>query len=368
MSSQGNPSTSNEGSGAGSSASSPSPGKGGKFLEMMQKRILAEQQHQQPLPPSSTGIEQNPQGHPQNLSNPQVSMGDAMIQPQLQQPPPAPGPQATLDPTSTKHSPISRPKGKDFAAMSSRGPIPNMSSQIQPSQMQQQQQIPPSPPPTGKPKGKDFGAMASRMPLPTPMAAAVQSQPSIVQSSSSKDQAAQVARAVQMQAEARAAAGLPPLTKPSKFFRNCCSTVAFHRFHVMIVRQRFVYSDAPFFDRIYSCNVSNYVSFKHTKSTSKYATSAAATATATSAICRDGKHATSSPAEPPNSAAAATTTTASPIASVESSICFLWTPTISTTAPEPTTLFFPSQSNVWERNGPDARPAISITKYQYQQQ
>ena len=201
---------------------SPSPGKGGKFLELMQKRILAEQQQVQ-QPSSGIGTEPNAQADfPQN----EPITGSAV----LQQPPSiADAPIGAADSSTEKHLPISRPKGKDFATMSSRGPIPSILSQPQPPQqppqMQiqppqlQQQQISTSAPPAGKSKGKDFSAMASRMavpiPAPVPAPAPLHSQP-MIQNPIANDQAAQVARAAQMQAEARAAAGLPPLNKPSK--------------------------------------------------------------------------------------------------------------------------------------------------------
>lgn len=224
MSASENP-TNNEGSGA-----SPSPGKGGKFLELMQKRIMAEQQQQQlQQPPSGSGTEPNTQVSNQNQTHSQPVAGGAMLQQQqLQQTPSIAGaPIAVIDTSIAKQLPVSRPKGKDFATMSSRGPIPNILSQPQPPQqppqMQiqppqlQQQQISTSAPPAGKPKGKDFSAMASRMavPLPAPAPAPLHSQP-MIQNPIANDQAAQVARAAQMQAEARAAAGLPPLSKPSK--------------------------------------------------------------------------------------------------------------------------------------------------------
>ena len=211
----------NEGSGA-----SPSPGKGGKFLEMMQKRIMAEQQQQQLQQPSSgTGAEPTAQV---NNQNPTYTQPSAMVQPPPQQPPSIAGaPIGVIDTSAAKQVPMARPKGKDFATMSSRGPIPNILSQPQPPQqppqMQiappqlQQQQISSSAPPAGKPKGKDFSAMASRMavPLPAPAPTPLHSQP-MIQNPIANDQAAQVARAAQMQAEARAAAGLPPLSKPSR--------------------------------------------------------------------------------------------------------------------------------------------------------
>jgi hypothetical protein len=78
--------------------------------------------------------------------------------------------------------------------MSARGPRVSPTELSQPAPVQQPQQ-PMAGAVSGKPKGKDFSVMASRM---TPA-----------------DSAAQVARAAQMQAEARAAAGLPPLSKPS---------------------------------------------------------------------------------------------------------------------------------------------------------
>ena len=216
---------SNEGSGA-----SPSPGKGGKFLELMQKRIMAEQQQQQQQPSSGPGTEPNAQVQNQNQVHNQLATGGAILQ---QQPPPetAGAPIGVVD---TKQLPISRPKGKDFATMSSRGPIPSILSQPQqPSQMQiqqpqiQQQQISTSAPPAGKPKGKDFSAMASRMAVPIPApapAAPLHSQP-MIQNPIANDQAAQVARAAQMQAEARAAAGLPPLSKPSKWDATCATKI-----------------------------------------------------------------------------------------------------------------------------------------------
>ena len=218
-------SNSNEGSGA-----SPSPGKGGKFLELMQKRIMAEQQQQKQQPSSGPGTEPNAQVQNQNQVHNQLATDGAILQ---QQPPPvAAG--APIGVVDTKQLPISRPKGKDFATMSSRGPIPSILPQPQqPSQMQiqqpqiQQQQISTSAPPAGKPKGKDFSAMASRMAVPIPApapAAPLHSQP-MIQNPIANDQAAQVARAAQMQAEARAAAGLPPLSKPSKWDATCATKI-----------------------------------------------------------------------------------------------------------------------------------------------
>lgn len=211
--------------------SSASPGKGGKFLELMQKRIMAEQQQQQQQqqPSSGTGTEPTAaQVHHQSQSYNQPTVGGSMMhQTQQQQSTIAGAPVGGGDSSTTKQVPMSRPKGKDFATMSSRGPIPSILTQPQPpqqpSQMQiqpphlQQQQISTSAPPTGKPKGKDFSAMASRMaapvPIPTP------APPPMMQNTAAVDQAAQVSRAAQMQAEARAAAGLPPLSKPSKWLQ-----------------------------------------------------------------------------------------------------------------------------------------------------
>jgi hypothetical protein len=225
----------NEGSGA-----SPSPGKGGKFLELMQKRMMAEQQQQQQQQqqPSSGigGKEPNAPVSNQNQTHSQTMADGVLLQQQPHHPQSITGTQtgvADASNATTAQLPHSRPKGKDFAAMSSRGPIPSMHSQpqtqppqqtsqvpIQPPQLQQQQ-ISSSAPPTGKPKGKDFSAMASRMavplpaPAPAPAPTPLHSQP-MMQKPISNDQAAQIARAAQMKAEARAAAGLPPLTKPSK--------------------------------------------------------------------------------------------------------------------------------------------------------
>ena len=210
---------SNEGSGA-----SPSPGKGGKFLELMQKRIMAEQQQQQPPQPS--GAEPNAatlnQSHQPSMSG----STDALQQQPQQQNPMVGAPTGVTDSSTAAQPSMSRPKGKDFATMSSRGPVPSALSQpqppqmpIQPSQQQPlQQQISTSIPTSGKPKGKDFSAMASRMAVPAPASVApLQSQPPMIPNPVvPSNQAAQVARAAQMQADARAAAGLPPLSKPSK--------------------------------------------------------------------------------------------------------------------------------------------------------
>lgn len=185
-----------------------SPGKGGKSLEMMQKRLQMEQQQQ--VASQHAVQSQSPQ-----------PMGQQPAQQQHQVPP------------------ISRPKGKDFSAMASRmSQQPQQQPPSQPQQVTQDQQsqpqssphvvpgsyldmqqrqhvilaqssqIPQSSPPVqqqhhltlqhqqtiNRPKGKDFSAMASRMPQP-----AVQD----------------TDRAAQMQAAARAAAGLPPLDQPT---------------------------------------------------------------------------------------------------------------------------------------------------------
>ena len=166
----------------GGPSNSKSPGKGGKSLQLMQQRLQSQQ---------ATATTQNPPAQAPAPTAPSAS------------PPSASPPVVSTSPSA------GRPKGKDFAAMSARAPL-RTAPQIAP---------PPSASPPagsqqsapvmmqggpGKPKGKDFSAMASRMGAPPP---AVQITPA--------QQSAQAARAAQMQAAARAAAGLPPLERPT---------------------------------------------------------------------------------------------------------------------------------------------------------
>ena len=189
-----------------------SPGKGGKSLELMQQRLMAQSQQQ--------------------------GTGDATA------PATAPDPAATAPAASA--AALSRPKGKDFAAMSARAPkaTPAPSPPSAPS---------PATAAPSRPKGKDFSAMASRMggppppqqqqppiqqqqPIAMPPQPPQQQQPHSVQQpqhvmhhqSQQQQRPAQPhtqqangptpqerARAAQMQAAARAAAGMPPLKEPT---------------------------------------------------------------------------------------------------------------------------------------------------------
>jgi hypothetical protein len=166
----------------GGNAAAPSPGKGGKFLEMMQKRLQAEQ-----LPPQA--METDPPAE-QQVTQPS---GDSNVSHHSSEVPP-------VD-TAAPSQQIAKPKGKDFASMSARGPRISPTSLSQPLAPPVQPPQPMAGAVSGKPKGKDFSVMASRMTPADPGAA-------------------QVARAAQMQAEARAAAGLPPLSKPSTFLAH----------------------------------------------------------------------------------------------------------------------------------------------------
>jgi transcription initiation factor TFIID subunit 12 len=163
-------------------------GSPGKSLEMMQKKLQQQQQLQ------GAPVQQQQQGG---------------TPPATQQPAPAPA-------VAPQGSPGSKPKGKDFGAMAARvrgSPVAG--------QPPQQQQYPtstiPAPSPPSKPKGKDFSAMASRMGAPPPQVPPQQQQQQ--QQQQQMQQQLQpvdaASRAARMQAEARAAAGLPPLERPT---------------------------------------------------------------------------------------------------------------------------------------------------------
>lgn len=111
-------------------------------------------------------------------------------------PPGGPGQQPTTQAAAaTSAAPPGRPKGKDFAAMAmnakaSSPPAPAPAPPTAPTTAS------PAPVAPNRPKGKDFSAMANRMPQ----------QPV---------HPLDPDRAAKMQAEARAAAGLPPLVQPT---------------------------------------------------------------------------------------------------------------------------------------------------------
>lgn len=154
-----------------------SPGKGGKSLQLMQQRMQAHSQEQQQPPPQQ--IEEQQQ--PQQQSHVQV--------PQQQQQP------TSQSASASQTSPSSRPKGKDFAAMSARNHRPSESEPALEAAAPNQ-----TAPQGSRPKGKDFSALSNRMgnQQPQPMT-----------------QEQQQLRAAQMQNAARAAAGLPPLVHPT---------------------------------------------------------------------------------------------------------------------------------------------------------
>ncbi|GKY94056.1 hypothetical protein MPSEU_000372200 [Mayamaea pseudoterrestris] len=192
-----------------SSPSGKSPGKGGKSLDQLRKAqtTSGEGSSNQPTvdsQPNSTSDNDSSQLHPSPLAS-------------------------------------SRPKGKDFASLSARQP---------PLPPQAQQELPaittPAPtivphmqqgPTGGKPKGKDFSQMASRMGPPPvlqqpPQLQSLQAQQQPQQQlhyqpppmppqqqhyeRSASDSSQYAARAAHMQAAARAAAGMPPLDRPSQ--------------------------------------------------------------------------------------------------------------------------------------------------------
>jgi transcription initiation factor TFIID subunit 12 len=141
---------------------SPTGGKGGKSLQ----RLMAQQQEQQP---------------------PQPVPAEAVVAVAPPQP-----------------SPLGRPKGKDFSAMAARAP-PRPSEPLDAPAPPQQQSA--SSPLSAKPKGKDFSAMASRMGGgPTADVHVRQPHPA---------SEVEKARAAHLQAEARQAAGMPPLERPT---------------------------------------------------------------------------------------------------------------------------------------------------------
>lgn len=177
--------------GGGEQPLNKSPGKGGKSLQLMQQRLLAQQQ-QQPAQSQPTAASSPPSEIPASAN----SM-DTPADPPLQAGPPG-----------------GRPKGKDFAAMSARAPKPSVLASAPTPVAPAAHASSHAAVVSNKPKGKDFTSMASRM--GAPQSAPVAAVPAPSQSSAiAQLQAAQAARAAQMQAAARAAAGLPPLKTPT---------------------------------------------------------------------------------------------------------------------------------------------------------
>jgi len=183
--------------GSNESPGNKSPGKGAKSLELMQQRLKSQAAAQQA--PTAQQQQQQQQQQP----NPQASVPAVTQQQQ-------PMPHLT--------NAGGRSKGKDFASMNvRRSPpaVPSPQQQQQASRSQQlQQQVPMH---GGKPKGKDFTAMASRLHAPPQHQQHVQPHPhQLMQQQPTQAMiSAQAARAAQMQAAARAAAGLPPLERPT---------------------------------------------------------------------------------------------------------------------------------------------------------
>lgn len=188
---------SNDGIGGGSSPNKPSPGKGGKSLQIMQQRMQMASQ-QQPSQPGGPGVST---GENPSTSIPAASSGNQTV-PTVVQP---------------------RSKGKDFANMSAHNP----NNQKPSGGLPPVASAPPVPAHTGpstsatasggKSKGKDFSAMASRMPTmqQNPSGGAPPPQPALSQEKQLEQMQVARDRAARLQAEARAAVGLPPLDRPT---------------------------------------------------------------------------------------------------------------------------------------------------------
>ena len=174
------------------SPANKSPGKGGKSLQLMQQRLMA--QGQQP----TEGEKSSDAAATANLA-------------------PAGSPPAQPSPASA----AGRPKGKDFASMSARAPKPPPMPAQPPPTVEAASPVVQSLAGANRPKGKDFSAMQSRMgaPAPSPQAQSQSMQPlqqQQQQQRTGRDPTPQErARAAQMQAAARAAAGMPPLESPT---------------------------------------------------------------------------------------------------------------------------------------------------------
>ena len=208
-----------QGDAPGDVTSARGGGAGGKSLALMQQRLLpagapikaAEPVTADPivvLQPSPTGGPQRPGKSAANLMASQAKQLAAT--PAENPHPVVTQPQSVLPP--------GRPKGKDFAAMAKnvgsapKAPTPApapLAYQPTPNPMQHQSQLGPG----GRPKGKDFASMANRMGAPpigmTSPVAPIPGPPPI-QAQNHAISAAQAARAAQMQAAARAAAGYTP--------------------------------------------------------------------------------------------------------------------------------------------------------------
>ena len=196
-------------------------GTGGKSLALMQQRLLpagtpikaAEPVTSDPIPAVQPSPTSGPQRPGKSAANLLAAQAKQLASTPAENPHPiVTQPQSVLPPV--------RPKGKDFSTMAKNAgsspkaptsaPAPaTLAYQPTPNPMQHQGQIGPG----GRPKGKDFASLANRMGgppigvtgpvIPIPVPPPIQDQNQAIS-------AAQAARAAQMQAAARAAAGYTP--------------------------------------------------------------------------------------------------------------------------------------------------------------
>ena len=189
--------------------------------EEFQQQPPPQQINPNPRPGKSSAALMATQAREQAAQHHPGQQQEVQVQVQVQAPPPQQQQQQQQQTSPQQQQPGGRPKGKNFAAMAasnSTRPPPPAPAPAQPPVI--------LPPMAGRPKGKDFGAMASRMeaqqpvrtPVPPLAPVPAQAPPpaprvAVNRPVAPMDADAQRLRAQQMQAAARAAAGLPPLDK-----------------------------------------------------------------------------------------------------------------------------------------------------------